>query len=622
LDTYFDKTKILNFYYNAPRNIDDIIYSIGKISKKVKVVVNDYPSSDTILVNIRTSSNVILVTVDNIELEFIGTGEYYLIGIELFNGNVFIKYENPEQLWEDVFNFIKYEDLSAESIRHNYLKRGLAHTLPQFPIIPNTITSKFIVPKSMMIKVREHLVAVTNVAAYTDFNDSLMLEFSEFSDEILENEIGQAEDMGMIDRIKQIIGAGIYLDLERMDIYALVSKILFIADINSSDYINEEIGKNLVLIAYLIYLHIHDDIIHINTENTYVKAFKSDEKGISIVEYYIIFMVQIYKSLFNINYTKYIRDIKTVYGTFVQRIREKLKFKMTNSSLIFPLNSCGSYLKRIKLDLGQDYDAKLYQQVDGTLTAAFAGNEISFKLRDQRTPAMRSYVKKLEKSRDRFRYYPATDSIKITKVGKEFEQYNSPPSASSISSLSLQYGDKEVKTLRVKLGNISLDLDNFALMKRRMEREKKYAPDEYDESSYYRSAIMSIKTSMTEFVYLHKIGNYVYFFKTLDMIEKIKNVKIALETIRGYFFSILLSFEDRAEIVRFLTEQADFYAKFDLLDYDLEYKKQKKLEQYERRNQIYYNLTPEEKMFLGLDKLTGSERTDVLDQLVAEKFGA
>lgn len=626
--SYFKMVKFVKFYNNPFIDLSNAVYILSELDPNHKFVVHQYPSKDTVLVNLMVPIRIQVESIGGSRPAFIrkATGQYYLKGAiitlkdpsdRLFE--VRIKY-TEDSFIEEYLDYIK-NPTKTNTIRDNVLS-----ILNREPMREESHPIKLDyepkIPKAMLNSKTVAIIDLTKMVRVYSLISELLLEYNEVSDEVLSNEISRDYNEHIFERLSTLTEINLYDNLESFDKYELTSRILGISDTMDIPGIDRETIRDYSMISYLIYLNIHDGVLRVNPQNSIVVGFTSDKKGQSLLEYYIDFMISVFKLIFHKDISDSGKIIKNIYMNFVQLVRKPLNPKVTYSISTFPPSQCGLYNKFLEQEAGPNIEKgrfkdlmnlniKLIEEAKNRKNLT----EVQYKVWDFRTKVSRSYVITVSSLHN---YYSFTETPgnngRVLGGGNPVILPGTPEKIPLKETYDLA---TEIRKLRAKVTRS--DLETFGLFKKKMTRDEKHNPKTFNRESYYKSAVQFLKTSVVELIYLKKIGNYSSHFRNLQAIEYETNPEIASNKMRAYLFKLLSENLKPDEINAFLDSQNELYSLYEILEYDVEYKKQKKLEQYEKRNMIYYNLTPEEKLLLGIDKLHGEERMNLLDRLVAEK---
>lgn len=613
-DTYFKQLRHVKFYQSpGTANLNTAIYNIAELlDKTCKFHVDQYPSVGSVLVNF---TGPVLLRIGTYE-RYSG-GQYYLRGVEIpyltmddRRTSLWLPYSDDNFI-DNFLGYVKFPHKDTRSI--DLLKVKVFRKEPIYPIIPLKLDREIEIPKNMLILRRELIFTIKKLEKQVVREDTLRLEDDEYSTEIQSNEIGRDYDEGLFNRLITIYDSELYMDIRSINIYELIGKILVIAD-------GDEIAiRDITTMAYLIYLNIHDDILHLNPTSPLVIKFRSSKKGTSLLEYYIEFMVAAYISIFGVNYRSEQNTIKSIYSTFVQTVRKKPTFKFSRSVLITPNDYCGNYSKMLESYVVSGYDKKMYdtiQEIQHMLWDPERADSAPSYIWNTKVKITRSYVSKVSGGDPYFRSDLKVLTDKGLKDGKVV-----PVDRGSAHDLPEIIISDYLKPLIVKIGSgVIPDIENFGLLKKKMARDEKNQPKTFSADSYQKTALQFLKTSLIELIHQKK-EKFADIYDLIGKIEIMPDTPVAVQAMRSLLFRELLAL-DADKIISFLKEQLQVYEYYKILEYDVEYKKQKKIEQYEKRNVVYYSLTPEEKIVLGIDQLHGEERINLLDRLVQEREGS
>jgi hypothetical protein len=641
---YFKLLRHRKFIQNPDIDLGQALVLIGDLDSDHLFIVDQYPTPENVLVTINSLVNLEVRGVDGKgSYSCRNSGQFYLWGARItlhdyregrsISSKVALRYHEKLTFIEDYLNLIKFPTEMMVDLRK------VLEEVEKIPdLVPIHLNYKVSIPKAMILIRTVNLLVPVSVPAKYEDTDSLNLEATEFGTEILKNEVSQEYDEDLFVRLSTLEDSGVFQDLYAFNRYEMTAKILSISESYGVEILDRGMIRDCSLMAWLIYLNIHDDRLHLNPESDFVRNFKSNTKNPSLLEYYIEFIVLIFRTIFGIDYRKSDKIIKNIYGTFIQTTRKKLVGKVAPGILIYPGGSCDLFLDELKTYIRSTGDRRGFREVQELHQLIFrnveefhdANRGIEYVPRQQTISIGRFYVKSISNVLDYYYTFRAETTISLLGESAEVPPFEGLLASQDPGKLpvSLSLG-QEIQELEEKIGKGTVDdLENFGLFLKKMKRDEKVNLKGFDSLNYYRTAIQFIKSSAIEFIYslespFRKDLRYPEIFHRLEEIERIPEPEQAARQMRAYFFELLrTSGKTPGEIIGFLKGQQEFFEYYDLLEYDLEYKRQKKLEQYEKRNNIYYNLTPEEKLLLGIDKLHGEERMSLLDRLVAQKEAA
>lgn len=624
---YFKMIKFTKFYLNPYIELNNALFILAELDPNHMFVVNQYPSVESVLVNFMVPVRLKIEPLKKGGEIWIrkASGQYYLRGAviqcrnpldNLFEVNIKYTVGEPNDFIDRYLDYIKNNTVTLK-IYHRLQEIFNREPIKLEPF-PIKLDYKMKIPKAMLNTQTVALVDLTNLIRVHTLDSELLLEYNELSDEILENEISREFNEHIFDRLSILTENGLYINLDQFDKYELTSKILNISE-PLDMAVDRETIRDYALVAHLIYLNIHDNLLHINPNNSIVLSYTAEKPGQSLLDYYIDFMISLFKVLFHKNIKDGSKVIKHIYMNFVQITRRNLTSKLSRAVMVIPQNdSCGLYNKYIESCVGPLREkkefAELYALNMKLINEAENPPKVQYYTWDSKVKLSRAYVSRLSSLK---KYYSFNETYgnnsRILGTANHIPTTEAPTSEKS----SLPDLITEFKTLRTKIGNYE-GLDTFGLFVKKMQRDEKHNPKIFNKISYYKSAIQFLKTSIIELIYTKRLGNYAIHFKNINQIEGFVDPIQSSTKMRAYLFKLLETLP-AGEIIMFLNDQKSLYDLYEILEYDVEYKKQKKLEQYEKRNNIFYNMTPEEKLLLGIDKLHGEERMNLLDRLVAEK---
>lgn len=628
ISEYFKMIKFMKFYLNPHQDLNNVIFILSELDPKHKFVVNKYPSPSSVLVNFMVPTRLQIeplgVKGEKYSISKI-TGQYYLRGAiitclstEDEEFEVTITY-NPDDPNGFIDNYLDYIKNKTETLKK---KNRILEILNRPPLIfehkPMILNYVQKIPKSMLNITNVELLDIEKNIRVNGLDTELLLEYNVTSDEILANEISRDFNEYIFDRISTMIENKLYENLDTFDKYEITKRVL-----SNSETIILPVDRNTirdyVLISRLIYMNIHDGILKVNPNNTIVLTYKSGKSGQSLLEYYIDFMIFYYKIIFHKDIKDAAKIIKNIYMSFTQTVRKSLISKISKTVMIIPFfDSCGLYNKYIESCIGPSEDKENYRELKKLnmmlINDADKHPEVQYYIWDYKQKLSRKYISKISSMK---KYYsfdetPGDNARKLSNPIILSEAEIPEKITDTLPDLITEY-----RLLRLKVGDYD-GLDTFGLFVKKMQRDKTHNPKTFNKLSYYKSAIQFLKTSIVELIYTKKLGSYATHFKNITLIENEKDVIKASINMRSYLFKVIEKLPS-SEIITFLDDQKSLYDLYEILEYDVEYKKQKKLEQYEKRNNIYYNMTPEEKLILGIDKLHGEERINLLDRLIIEK---
>ena len=355
---YFRLLRHRKFIQNPDVELGQALVLIGDLDPDHQFIVDQYPTPENSLVTINS-----LVNLEVRGLEGKGTylcrnsGQFYLWGARvtlhdykggnLISVKVILKYHEKLTFIEDYLNLIKFPG----EIMNLDLRKILEDEEKIPELVPIHLNYKVSIPKAMiLIRTINLLVPVAVPAKYED-TEGLNLEATEFGTEILKNEVSQEYDEDLFGRLVTLEDSGVFQDLYAFNRYEMTAKILSISESYGIEILDRGMIRDCSLMAWLIYLNIHDDRLHLNPESNFVRDFKSNIKNPSLLEYYIEFLVIIFRTIFGIDYRKSDKIIKNIYGTFIQTTRKKLIGKIAPGILIYPGTSsasCGLFLEELE----------------------------------------------------------------------------------------------------------------------------------------------------------------------------------------------------------------------------------------------------------------------------------
>ncbi len=630
-ESYFKRMRVSRFFDTATSSTLDLaITNMSIINPNHVFLVNQYPSSTNILVNFELLTNLKMVDQKGIyQYDFRGKGQHYLYGGATKSDEI-VLFRNPKQFIDDYLAQIKFPNSAENKYLRDFIDSLFTTSTPVFTAYPLKLTLNRKIPAAMLRIKDEQLVELTSFVHFSKADSTLLLDYVDFSEDILINEIDQSFDDDLFEKLRILQESRIYLDFNA-NLYELTAKILSISESYGPALLDRVSVRHFALIAYLIYLNIHDDILHLNPENQIVAAFKSGKKGDSLLDYYIEFMILLFKVLFKMDYTKgssASKIVKNIYSSFVQTVRKRLEFQLGRGSLIVPPDFCGYYQKRLKVDLSGKVERDSFAVILKYHLSIINDrvDQVLYKMRDQHILTFAYMGYKIGKNIPYYKWkeVSAKELYSYPRVNEhdlpiDTHGYTGPPE----TKLPLPDIDGAIRRLTVKTGTAydMTTLSNFGLLKKKMVRDEKHNPKEFDRVSYYKLGIQFIRTSIIELIYAPSRRSdisYPRVFTQLEQIDRLHVFEHAIVLIRALLFDLLSSYPTDI-IIPFIKEQLDLYDKYEILDYDIEYTRQKRLEQYEKRNAVFFSLTPEEKLLLGIDDLHGEERSSLLDRLILEK---
>lgn len=560
--------------------------------------------------------------------------EYLKISEELDNSPVFniSPYNNKID-----FKHIKIIDVGNEKMVIEYVKffigkhgykesyKDILNTLEKSKEEDNKRNSIFVESKDYLYgNFVESKRQLMNKVIYERFNISDMendlsdIDFIENELEFDSNTSTMFNDILYMYYIR-LVDSGIFLESDKLKNNSYLFAIEDIFEETIVDYYRYIKNKNLVvdiirpviiaicIVAFFIDLHLNKGVLKIDVENNFVKTFKikktSKNKNISIVDYYIHFMISLIKNTFPSDYKKmknamdinFFGLLKNTYSILISKSQSKIykKVNITDGILSLPLlDNCFS-LEWISPDKFTPKAKDIYLPTSYIIgrgrkkiyiSEVFFKNKIdSSRKRNVRiiTPNINSFT------------YKNDDSIVnkiIIDIAKRFKNKRLIKSISMFLNNVNKIGKLETKILEDSSG---IDKDELY--------EFKKIHNEYTDIFY--------KTAVKELILLFGKGNiiednktkykYIFYKRVKDIIDKKdKNIRKMYEFISG-------KIEE--------TKRTDISA------LSINLKKFKEEEKKEARNHAFYNMSPDEKIKTGFERMTSEEKDKFLDDLIVSQ---
>jgi|ETNvirenome_6_85_1030632.scaffolds.fasta_scaffold01793_9 hypothetical protein len=571
----------------------------------------------------------------------------------------FVKYDISNI--DELFDFFKYKSINISDIVFdnnfydllctvNYSYKKLKNYLKNDGAIINSPDLPHYISYLSLLTQKYDKVVYENISNANDkiidnesqYYDTFFIKHELASD--VYSELQSYKDFTYIkEKINYILNSDVFIIimynedriLQSIDMEFSYIISMFMKKIKNIDKIKVITDTILILIILSILMNEAINLnIRINTDSLLYKSFPKVYNNLSIINYYIEFMIYIFKNLYSKKIFNSLKNIGLNNKNLIKLIYEKiavdkivkLQQKISYNVIVTPFNKqINSYNKFLTLRTANikfylKLKAKKYIIVKDLMRIIF--NKISNKspqeIVEYSTKVLNNAKMKKKKIIKQFKYKKIKILSKIkSNIKSNYEN--------RLNNLLVEFNKYNVKFSKKYIKRLL----NYGFMTNKINEDTKYykiMKTKQMTLKYVNLAIILTKTAINEFLVININKNKFLnpYFSKLNEIWINDKYKY-WDRLKYLLFSIIYKFiknnkKPGSSLSRlFLLNKIEELEKIDISQFSLERKRSKEMELREQRIDAFYNLTPEIKIDASFEQMTQIEKNNFLDRIIKEK---